>query len=167
MSHPMVHEILDLARRALDSDAALFLVVQYPGDVERTGFLERLGAVLEAAGFPLREFDPENDPEHGTEKLYPLLARASEEGAICLVRGLIPNRDGNGPDEDFLHYLNLYRDRIAHERIRLILMAPEQWMEAFLLAAGDLWDFRQKTFWLESPARQKAVLDPSLSPPES
>lgn len=148
MSNSMICEILDLARRALDSDAALFLIVQYPCDGERASFLARLRSVFEAVRIPIREFDPENNPEHGTEKLYPLLVCASVEGAVCLVQGLVSNRGGSGPDEDFLRYLNIYRDRIASDRIRLILMVPERWAEAFLLSAGDLWDFRQKTFWL-------------------
>jgi len=50
---------------------------------------------------------------------------------------------------DFLHFLNIHRDRIARERIRLVLFLHRPHAEQFMLEAGDLWDFRHQAYWLD------------------
>lgn len=147
---PISHAITDRARRAVESKTPFFVMVHYEQEADKAVFLNVLGEELTDSGLFIREFDPVNNPKHGTSELYPLLAEASKESAICLISGLPRFPGETRPDPDFLRYLNIYRDRIIRDCIRMVLFVNIQDAETFLFAAGDLWDFRQTTYWLES-----------------
>lgn len=140
------HEITDRARRAVRSKSPFFVMVHYEREADKIVFLNVLRGELKDSGLFTREFDPVNNPKHGTGELYPLLAKASKESAICLIYGLPRFQGQIRPDQEFIHYLNIYRDRIIKDRIRMVLMLPFQDAEQFIFSAGDLWDFRQATY---------------------
>jgi len=142
-----------LAQRAVDDDRPLFLVVFYRHEGEKLDFLTAVRQRLQERGLQNRTLDPGRNPDHGTGKLYPLLAADGDE-VIHLVADLARGEDG-AFDPAFLDYLNLHRDRINRETLRWILLLHDSEAEPFLRQAGDLWDFRQRTYWLERPAEPR------------
>jgi len=82
---PIVEEIVDRSRRAAETNLPLFIIVQYDHESDKISFQEKLKKALVQDGLRVREFDPVHNEAHGTGKLYPLLAKASTEHAICLV----------------------------------------------------------------------------------
>lgn len=77
------------------------------------------------------------------------MAHASREKSLCLISGLPMNPKKIEPDNAFIHYLNIFRDKIAKDRIRMLLFLHSSNAEQFMATAGDLWDFRHGTYWLE------------------
>lgn len=138
-----------LAQRAVEDDRPLFLVVFYRHEGEKLDFLAAVRQGLRQRGLQNRTLDPGRNPDHGTGKLYSLLAADGDE-TIHLVTDLARGDDG-AFDPAFLDYLNLHRDRINREKLRWVLVLHDSEAEPFLRQAGDLWDFRQRTFWLERP----------------
>ncbi len=147
----VVAEIVDRSRRAIAANLPMFLIVQYDYKADRIAFLDSLRSALTHAGLYAREFDPVQNPDHGTGSLYPLMAKVSAEDAVSLIFDL-PRKAGEiCADQDFIHYLNIHRDSIAGSRFRMILMLRKKDAAQFIRSAGDLWDFRNATFWLERP----------------
>jgi tetratricopeptide (TPR) repeat protein len=87
-----------------------------------------------------------------------LLAHASLEKNLCIISGLPLNEKKIGPDNEFIHYLNIFRDRIAKERIRMLLFLHASNAAQFMGAAGDLWDFRHGTYWLEREKEESSKI---------
>lgn len=141
-------EIADIARRSVERDLPVFLVVTYRSEVEKVEFLAALREELVDRGLGSRTFNLQQDPEHGTGKLYARLQEADDE-MLSLLTDLPRNPHGFGLDSDFLQYLNLHRDRIGRQRLRLAFLLHESDMNQFIHQAGDLWSVRQHTWWLE------------------
>ncbi|HEX2251868.1 MAG TPA: tetratricopeptide repeat protein [Thermoanaerobaculia bacterium] len=133
----------------MEQDRPFFVVVVYRHESEKLEFLDAVRRGLSARGLHSRPLTPASNPDHGTGKLYRHLIDARAE-TIHLVLNLERDSDGR-LEPTFLHYLNLHRDRINSDRLRFVLFLHESEAEPFLRLAGDLWDFRQRTFWLERP----------------
>jgi tetratricopeptide (TPR) repeat protein len=146
-------ELCDQAARAVAQDRPFFVVVFYRHEGEKLEFLEAVRQGLRERGLQSRTYDPAHNPEHGAGKLYGLLAQGGAD-TIHLVADLARGEDG-GFDRAFLGYLNLHRDTINRQRLRLALFVHDSEAEVFLHTAGDLWDFRQRTIWLERPVEPR------------
>jgi tetratricopeptide (TPR) repeat protein len=146
-------QLCEQAARAVAQGRPFFVVVFYRHEGEKLDFLEAVWHQLHARGLHSRTYDPAHRPEHSTGKLYGLLAEGGAD-TIHLVADLARSEDG-GFDRAFLDYLNLHRDTISRERLRMVLFVHQSEAEAFLRAAGDLWDFRQRTIWLERPVEPR------------
>ncbi len=154
----IAREIKDKIQRAAESDAPLLLIVYYDHEAAKLAFIESLRKYIFEHGLSSQSFDPGIRPEHGPGKLYPLISAASVHGAVCLVTSLPRVQNTSALDTTFLDYLNLHRDLISREKLRLILFLHTVEAEQFITSAGDLWDFRDHTYWLESGRRADAAL---------
>lgn len=168
-AHQVAVEIADIARRSVERDLPVFLGVTYRSEVEKVDFLAALREELAARGLGSRTFDLQRVPEHGTGKLYALLQDADDE-VLSLLTDLPRNPHGFGLDSDFLRYLNLHRDRIGRQRLRLVLLLHESDINQFIHEAGDLWSVQQHTWWLEREPQRPELgtwisLPLSISPP--
>jgi tetratricopeptide (TPR) repeat protein len=100
-------------------------------------------------GLKNRTFTPITRTEHRPPYLVSELNKASKKGEICLLSELPRSKKSSRIDETFLGYLNLHRDELFSHRLRLILMLRHPDAGQFMDGAGDLWDFRHHTYWLE------------------
>lgn len=146
-------QLAEQAARAVAQDRPFFVVVFYRHEGEKLEFLEAVRQGLRERGLHSRTYDPAHNPEHGAGKLYGLLAQGGAD-TIHLVADLARGEDG-GFDRAFLGYLNLHRDTINRQRLRLVLFVHDSEADVFLHTAGDLWDFRQRTIWLERPVEPR------------
>ncbi|MCP4148017.1 MAG: tetratricopeptide repeat protein [bacterium] len=145
----IIHEIIDRVLRAHRLDTSLFLIVYYETEGDKREFLEKFNKKVSAKGLNARVFDPVRQPEHGAGKLLPQLAAAAGAKELCLLQDIPRNMESFRLDDVFLGYLNLQRDNIFNVPIRLILFLQKGDAEQFMEVAGDLWDFRHHTYWVE------------------
>ncbi|MDM8544525.1 tetratricopeptide repeat protein [Desulfococcaceae bacterium HSG9] len=145
--------------RVLKADLPFFVIVYYDHEADKLALLQAIKQKLTEKNLSTRPFDPANNSADGVGKLYTLLASASAEPSLSLISGLPIDAQKIRADNDFIHYLNIHRDRIPKERIRMILFLHTSYAEQFIFAAGDLWDFRHGTYWLE---REPAESRPGL-----
>jgi len=136
------------ARRAVSAGRPLFLLVMHEHEGEKLEFLKWLSQGLREQGLHTRTLDPDQWPDRGLGTFYLKLAGGGEE-AVNVVPALPRTFDRSRLDPDFLHYLNLHRDRIAREHLRIVLLMHSADADRFMRSAGDLWDFRHHTWWLE------------------
>ncbi|MCP4115532.1 MAG: tetratricopeptide repeat protein [Desulfobacteraceae bacterium] len=142
-------DIANKTALSLKADLPLFLIVYYDHETDKLALQESIRQSLKQKEISTRPFDPKGNQEHTAGKLYPLLASASLEKSLCIIAGLPLNKRKIEPDNAFIRYLNIFRDRIAKERIRMLLFLHSSNAEQFMNTAGDLWDFRHGTYWLE------------------
>ncbi len=147
----VAREVAASCRRAVEHDTPLFLLVFYGHENQKSDLLAALRQLLREAGIGNQTLDPRHRPEHAAGKLYGAIA-AGGEGCIALLFDLPLSPEGFGYDPAFLAYLNLNRDRIARQKLRIVLLLPSSEAELFTRVAGDLWDFRQHTWWLDASA---------------
>ncbi len=146
----VAREIAASCRRSIEQRTPLFLLVFYGHEKQKLALLASLRQLLREAGLGNQTLDPRHRPEHAAGKLYGAIA-AGGDGCIALLFDLPLSPDGIGYDPAFLAYLNLNRDRIARQKLRIVLLLPSSEAELFTRVAGDLWDFRQHTWWLNAP----------------
>ena len=144
-------EVADLLGRAVRDGQSLFLIAIYEHEGDKLRLLEVLRQRLLEAGYTTQTLDPRHRPEHGLGRFY---AALTEHGprALSLVSDLPRKTGGAALEPAFLEYFNLHRDRIARDRLRFVLFLHAIEMEGFVRLAGDMWDFRHRTYWLERPA---------------
>lgn len=135
---------------ASEHDRPLFIIVNYDHEADKISFLERLRKKLVEKGLSTRALVFENNKEEQFIKVYDLIFEATREKSISIITDL--PRQGSGISPDFLFYINLHRDRIARQNLRFILFLHSSDAEKFINSAGDLWDFRDRTYWLERSA---------------
>lgn len=150
----IAEEIALLSRRSFDGNLPILLIVQYEDEIDKKRLLHFLKKYLHDQGIPTQNFDPLQNPEHGLGRLYPKMIDAAQKGLMCIIEGLPLSPLSNGSNDiklsdRFLEYFNLHRDRISRERIRIVLFLHSLHAQQFIHSAGDLWDFRQHTYWLE------------------
>ncbi len=147
-------------KRAVNANLPLFILVYYDHEADKLACIDALKQAVKQSGMNTRTFDPARHPGHGTGKLYPLLAAAVAEKSLCLISGLpVDEKNSLRADNDLIHYLNIYRDRIPQEKIRMVLFLHSSHAEQFIHAAGDLWDFRHGIYHLErKPDEQRPAL---------
>jgi tetratricopeptide (TPR) repeat protein len=153
-------EIAGEAAHAIEAGRPLFLIVYYEHEAVKVAFQGKLRQALGILGVTPQTFDPAGRPEHGTGRLYDLLSAASESKCLSLITGL-PRSDAGELDNSFLEYLNLHRDLIPKKNLRFVLFLHAADAETLISVAGDLWDFRHHTYWLEGrpEAEQLSVWD--------
>lgn len=134
---------------SMDAGQPLFILVYYRHEADKIALIRVLQRLLDEEDVTARTFDPVRFSDHGTGKLYTKMAAASKEGSLCLIAGLPLDDDAIRPDHEFLRYLNIHRDRIAQDCIRMVLFLRESHSQDFIDAAGDLWDFRNAILWVE------------------
>jgi tetratricopeptide (TPR) repeat protein len=102
---------------------------------------------------------PSSVPSMARAISTPLLAATAATKTLALITGIPRKSEPSDTSTSFLDYLNLHRDRIALDRLRLVLFLHTSEAERFMAGAGDLWDFRHHTYWLEgTPAGDGAGL---------
>jgi hypothetical protein len=144
-------EVADLLGRAVRHGQPLFLIAIYEHEGDKLRLLEVLRRRLLEEGYTTQTLDPRHRPEHGLGRFYAALAEHGPR-ALSLVSDL-PRKTGVAALEPaFLEYFNLHRDRIARDRLRFLLFLHVVETEDFVRTAGDMWDFRHRTYWLERPA---------------
>ncbi|MFH0727207.1 MAG: tetratricopeptide repeat protein [Pseudomonadota bacterium] len=158
----IAHEIANRAVRAIEADHPLFLIVYYEQEAVKFSFIKALQQALKEVGLSSQTFDPAHRPEHSTGKLYGLLEDVDRAKILAIVAGLHRLPGSSTPDPSFLEYLNLHRDRIARDRLRFVLFLHTAEAEGFISGAGDLWDFRHHTYWLEGNPGERESLWQSL-----
>jgi len=158
----IAHEIADRAARAIEADRPLFLIVYYEQEAVKFSFIKALQQALKDVELNSQTFDPAHRPEHSTGKLYGLLEEVDRSRTLAVVAGLDRLPGSSAPDPAFLDYLNLHRDRIARDRLKFVLFLHTAEAEGFISGAGDLWDFRHHTYWLEGKAAAGKSLWQSL-----
>ena len=141
--------IADQVENSLQADRPLFLIVYYEHEAVKVAFLGKIRQILNKRGVTPQTFSPDQRPEHGAGRLYPLLEDVAKNGAVALVTDLPHLPDSAELDRSFLEYLNLHRDLIAKHHLRFVLFLHTADAERFISSAGDLWDFRHHTYWLE------------------
>ncbi len=128
----------------------LFVLVVYLHEGEKIAFLKAVRQQLAARELETRSLDPAHRPEHGISQFYKALAKAGTRGLNLVVQ--VPRvRETQRPDHIFLEYINLHRNLIGERKLRFVLCLHESEAETFIHVAGDLWDVRHKTYWLERP----------------
>ena len=147
----LAEELATQAARAVAAGTPLLILVFYRHEQEKLDLIQTLRAALTRHGVCSRPLDPKHRPEHGIGSLYPVLSRDAANKTLSLIVEFPRRAEGLRLDPAFLEYLNLHRDKIAAERLRMVLFVPEGDAEQFITAAGDLWDFRHHTYWLERP----------------
>lgn len=147
----VAREVAASCQRAVESRTPLFLLVFYGHEKQKLALLASLRRLLREAGVGNQTLDPRHRPEHAAGKLYEAVAKGGNR-CISLLFDLPLSPEGIGYDPAFLAYLNFHRDRIAREKLRMVLLLPSFEAELFTRVAGDLWDFRQHTWWLRAPA---------------
>ncbi|GFO54851.1 hypothetical protein GMSM_18580 [Geomonas sp. Red276] len=140
--------IASQAADALASGRPLFLIVYYEHEAVKVAFQGTLRRSLSTLGITPQTFDPAGRPEHGTGRLYDLLSESSSTNALALVTSF-PRMGSGDLDPTFLEYLNLHRDVISKKNLRFVLFLHSADASTFISSAGDLWDFRHHTYWLE------------------
>lgn len=153
----IARDITFQAGRAMEGSRPLFLIVYYEHEDIKITFLNILRQTLRDAGLGSQTFDPTQRPEHGAGRLYPLLVATSATKTLALITGIPRHQELSDPSASFLDYLNLHRDRIARDRLRLTLFLHSSEAERFMSGAGDLWDFRHHTYWLEGMPKGNRV----------
>jgi tetratricopeptide (TPR) repeat protein len=152
-------EVIDQVLRSFKRNTPLFILVQYNHEADKFNFLKRLQAVATQNQLGNRSYDPLNNPEHGASKLYPLFETDASQKVLSLVVSMPREQKTDELAADFLSYINLHRDRIAHHRLHFILFVRDSDMARFMLGASDLWSFRHNTYWLDRAlAKQPDVL---------
>lgn len=154
----VAEQAAEQTQRAVESGNPLLVLVFFHHEAEKLNFLGALRQELQERGVHHQTLDPIHRPDHGIGQIYNTLATASHQ-VVSLIPDLPHRQDGPGLDPRFLSYFNLHRDRIARERLRMVLCLHESDAEQFITEAGDLWDFRHRTYWLEPSA---ATRGPSL-----
>ena len=144
-------EVADLLGRAVRHGQPLFLIAIYEHEGDKLRLLEVLRRRLLDEGYTTQTLDPRHRPEHGLGRFYAALVEHGPR-ALSLVSDLPRKTGGAALDPAFLEYFNLHRDRIARDRLRFLLFLHVAEMEDFVRLAGDMWDFRHRTYWLERPA---------------
>lgn len=150
----VAREVAASCRRAVEHRTPLFLLVFYGHEKQKLALLASLRQLLREAGVGNQTLDPRHRPEHAAGKLYTAIA-AGGEGCVSILFDLPLSPKGFGYDPSFLAYLNFHRDRIAREKLRIVLLLPSSEADLFARVAGDLWDFRQHTWWLDAPAANR------------
>ncbi|TAL17600.1 tetratricopeptide repeat protein [bacterium] len=140
--------VVSRAERAFNSERSSFQIVVYLHENEKIELLRRIHARLREHNLTPRELSPSHRDEHVFTKLYSQITEASKGRMLSLVTDVPRGEKGMGPDTDFLQYLNIHRDTIAREHLRFVLFLHEPDVEPFMRMAGDLWDFRSHTYWL-------------------
>lgn len=148
----IVEQIVDQAARAVAAGKPLLILVFYQHETEKINLIQSLQRGVSRRGLCGRPLDPRHRPEHGIGSRYPVLARDANDKTLSLIVEFPRRANGVGLDPAFLEYLNLHRDKIAAERLRMVLFIPDGDAEQFIISAGDLWDFRHHTYWLEHPS---------------
>jgi tetratricopeptide (TPR) repeat protein len=155
-------DIAFMAGQAMESDRPLFLIVYYEHEAVKITFLKTLAKTLHKAGINTQTFDPVQRPDHGAGRLYPLLSAITGR-TLALIVGLPLGLDASEPARSFLDYLNLHRDQISRDKLRMVLFLHTSDAGRFMASAGDLWDFRHHTYWLEgAPPRDGISLWQSM-----
>lgn len=142
-------EIIENVSRAVRLNTSLFLIVYYEQESAKVEFLGKLRENMVNAGMKTRTIDPVFNPGHQPPKLRSYLNSLAKEGEICLLTILPRAKESTRLEESFLEYLNLHRDELFANRLRLILFMHQSDARQFIDTAGDLWDFRHHTYWLE------------------
>lgn len=143
-------EIRFLARRARDANRPLLVLAYCGGAGDERALLMALREALRDDDMKLVVRVPD---EVEAPVLYDQLAEDSAAGHLAVVRGLPRDPDRPWcPTPTLLHYLNLHRDRIARERLRLVLLLRTSDAADVIATAPDLWDFRHATYWVERGA---------------
>ena len=142
-------DIADQAADSLKAGRPLFLIVYYEHEAVKIAFLGKLRQALGTHGITPQTFDPSQRPEHGAGRLYPQLSAVAETKSLALITGLPRLPDVRDLDPSFLEYFNLHRDLIPRSHLRFVLFLHAADAGAFISSAGDLWDFRHHTYWLE------------------
>ncbi|NQZ11065.1 MAG: tetratricopeptide repeat protein, partial [Algicola sp.] len=142
-------KVVDMAQRAFDRNRPLFIMVQYNHEADKLKFIDTIGELIQQHQLTTRRYDPLNNTEHGVSKLYPLLKRDRKEKTLSLVVSMPREKDSDKLDNEFVSYINLYRDFIAQQKLHFVLFLSESEMGDFIGDAGDLWSFRHRTFRLE------------------
>lgn len=144
-----VRQLVDLARRAFERNRPLFILVQYNHEADKLAFLTQIKNRIGKHQINTRNYDPLNHAEHGATKLYPLLKQDAGDNVLSLVVSMPRQPNSDELASDFLSYINLHRDAIAHHKLHWVLFLRESEMPTFMHAASDLWSFRHRTFRLE------------------
>jgi tetratricopeptide (TPR) repeat protein len=142
-------ELIDLARRTFKRQKPLLILVHYNHEADKLSFLNQIHQRAAKHEFGTRNYDPLNNDEHGTSKLYSLLEKDVERRILSLVVSVPRDNKTDEPDSEFLIYINLHRDNILHSQLHFVLFLRESEAAAFIHGAPDLWDFRHQTFYLE------------------
>jgi tetratricopeptide (TPR) repeat protein len=142
-------QLVKMALRAFKNNRPLFILVQYNHEADKLEFINTVLKLAEPYNLITRRYDPLNNQDHGASKLYPLLEKDATDGILSLVTAMAREQDSDKLQRDFLSYMNLHRDRIAHNKIRFVLFVRESEMADFIAGASDLWSFCHRTFWLE------------------
>ncbi len=161
----VARQVAEEFRFAVEHDGPLFLLVHYDHEQDKIRFLDTLRRLVSEGGLGTQTLDPTHHPEHGAGFLYPILSAADGQ-TLSLVTSLPRECASSRPDPEFLGYINLHRDDIGRRRLRWVLCLHTSEVELFLDSAGDLWDVRQRTYWLERAAGDtpgKAFLEASRS----
>ena len=145
-------------RHAVGTRSPLLLLVFYQHEGEKLEVLAELYRELQEEDLPYEQLDPAHRPDQGAGRLYDSIATTSQDG-VAIIPAMPRCEDTAGLDSAFLEYLNLNRDRIARDHLRFVLFLHSEEAEQFIREAGDLWDFRHHTYWLErSPKPRGAEL---------
>jgi hypothetical protein len=147
--HQTAEDITFRAAQAIDGARPLFLIVYYEHEAVKIAFLKTLAKTLNQAEITPQTFDPSQRPDHGAGRLYPLLATAAANRTLALIASIPLDVESSAPAASFLAYLNLHRDQIHRDKLRIVLFLHSSDAACFMANAGDLWDFRHHTYWLE------------------
>lgn len=151
-------QIIDQSTLSIKSNRSLFIIVYYHHENDKLRFIHRLKLTAKACNLSTRSFDPWHRAQHGPGKLYSLISSTSKDKILCLVNDLPRTDDNSRLDSTFLEYMNIHRDEIAREHIRFVLFIHNGDAKQFITSAGDLWDFRHRTYWLETRQEIKTTL---------
>lgn len=135
--------------RAVALDRAYFTVILYQRASTLPPLRAQLEARLQAAQLQLQLY-----PEAQQNLTFYQTLR--ESGHIGFIERLKPAPLTFRLDRHFLSYLNLSRDEIAHHRLRFVLCLRLDQALEFQDYAGDLWDFRQQSLYLQEPPLESA-----------
>jgi tetratricopeptide (TPR) repeat protein len=149
-TNSIAEQIADQASRAFSANRPLFLVVIYQHENNKLDLVRELRKTIRTQDLMVESFDPAQRDEHDKTKLYELISAASKDQTLSLIVNLPYDDTQPKLDDSFLHFLNIHRDRIAREKLRIVLFLHQAGSEQFMLSAGDLWDFRQQTYWLDT-----------------
>jgi tetratricopeptide (TPR) repeat protein len=155
----LVEVIIENVSRASRLNTPLFLIIYYEHETAKVEFLKELLEIMTKEGLKTRTFTPIIRTEHQPLQLVSALNKASKQGEIFLLSELPRSKKSSRIDETFLGYLNLHRDELFSHRLRLILLLRHSDARQFIDAAGDLWDFRHHTYWLEEERAISPLLE--------
>ncbi len=147
----LAHEVGELASLAIESDRPLFALAFYLHEGEKLAFLEAVRRQLSERRIQSRTLDPAHRPDHGIGELYKALARSTSR-ELSLIGNLPRVSGSHKPDRLFLEYINLHRNLVRERKLRFLLCVHESEAEDFINVAGDLWDVRSRSVWLERSA---------------